>query len=142
QPTPRLCIAILHYRPRRHTPTHTTPQSHVAHHPPPSALLLGLEVVQQYISLLRLLTPVSNNDARAVDDLPGVAFAVQHAEASPLAEHLSVGHLDERDLVLGAQGNDEFLVGFLLARFVEHAHVRLASVEGFRGFTQAAGQAV
>jgi hypothetical protein len=42
-------------------------------------LLLGLEVVEEDAALLRLLTPVLDNDARAVDDLAGVAFAVNLA---------------------------------------------------------------
>lgn len=42
-------------------------------------LLLGLEVVQEDGSLLRLLTPVLNDDARAVDDLAGVALTVEDA---------------------------------------------------------------
>lgn len=107
-----------------------------------SILLLSLEVVQQDVALLRLLTPVADDNARAVDDLAGVALAVEHAEAGPLAEHLAVGDLDQRDLVLGAQGDDELLVRLLLARLVQHAHVRLATVEGLGGFAQAAGQAV
>lgn len=65
-----------------------------------SSLLLSLEVVQQHASLLALLTPVSNDHTRAVDNLSGIALSVQHAEASPLAEHLSVRNLDQRDLVL------------------------------------------
>jgi hypothetical protein len=42
-------------------------------------LLLGLEVVEQDAALLGLLTPVLDDDARAVDDLTGVAFAVDLA---------------------------------------------------------------
>jgi hypothetical protein len=42
-------------------------------------LLLGLEVVEQDAALLGLLTPVLDNDARAVDDLAGVALAVDLA---------------------------------------------------------------
>jgi len=42
-------------------------------------LLLGLEVVEQDGALLRLLTPVLDNDARAVDNLAGVALAVENA---------------------------------------------------------------
>lgn len=42
-------------------------------------LLLGLEVVEQDGALLGLLTPVLDNDARAVDDLAGVALAVDLA---------------------------------------------------------------
>lgn len=49
------------------------PRSHIAH------LSLRLEVVEEDGALLRLLTPVLNNDARAVDDLAGVALAVEDA---------------------------------------------------------------
>lgn len=42
-------------------------------------LLGSLEVVQDDRTLLRLLTPVLNNDARAVDDLAGVTLTVQNA---------------------------------------------------------------
>jgi hypothetical protein len=55
---------------------------------------------------------------------------------------LAVGDLDERDLVLGAQGNDELLVCLLLARLIEDAHVGLATVEGLGGLAQTAGESV
>ena len=42
-------------------------------------LLLGLEVVEENGALLRLLTPVLDDNARAVDDLAGVALAVDLA---------------------------------------------------------------
>lgn len=42
-------------------------------------LLLGLEVVEEDGALLRLLTPVLDDNARAVDDLAGVALAVDLA---------------------------------------------------------------
>ena len=42
-------------------------------------LLLGLEVVEQDAALLGLLTPVLNNDARAVDDLASVTLTVKNA---------------------------------------------------------------
>jgi hypothetical protein len=105
-------------------------------------LLLALEIVQQNTSLLALLTPIPHNDARAVNNLPSITLTIQNAKTGPLAQLLSIGHLDERDLVLGAQGNDEFLVGFFFAGFVEDAHVCLATVEGFGGFAQAAGKTV
>lgn len=99
-------------------------------------LLLTLEVVQQHTSLLALLTPVPNNNAAAVDDLSCITLSIQHAETSPFAEHLAIRDLDQRDLVLGAQGNDKFLVCFFLAGFVEDAHVGLATIEGFACFTE------
>jgi hypothetical protein len=42
-------------------------------------LLLGLEVVEEDAALLRLLTPVLDDDARAVDDLAGVTLTVDLA---------------------------------------------------------------
>ena len=42
-------------------------------------LSFPLEVVQQHRPLLRFLTPVTHHDARAVDHLPGAAFAVELA---------------------------------------------------------------
>jgi hypothetical protein len=42
-------------------------------------LLLGLEVVEEDAALLGLLTPILDNDARAVDDLAGVALTVNLA---------------------------------------------------------------
>jgi hypothetical protein len=44
-----------------------------------SSLLLGLEVVEEDRALLRLLTPVLDDDARAVDDLARVALTVDLA---------------------------------------------------------------
>ena len=128
-------------------------------------LLLGLEVVEEDGALLRLLTPVLDDDARAVDDLAGVALTVEDAcrdtrvrtdanrhmrrggrakltETGPLAELLSIGNLDEGDLVLGAESNDELLVRLLLAGLVEDAHMGLAAVEGLGGLTETAGEAV
>jgi hypothetical protein len=97
-------------------------------------LLLGLEVVEKDGSLLRLLTPVLNHDARAVDDLSCVTLAIQDAcspllvsvadypgysfaltETSPLAQLLAIGNLDQGDLVLRAKRNHELLVCLLLA---------------------------
>lgn len=91
---------------------------------------------------MTLLTPVPDNDATAVDNLASVALTVQHTQASPLTEHLSVGHLNERDLVFGAKSDDELLVGLLFATFVEDAHVGLSTVEGFGSFAQAAGKTI
>lgn len=47
--------------------------------PPERHLLLGLEVVEQDGTLLRLLTPVLNHDAGAVDDLARIALTVENA---------------------------------------------------------------
>lgn len=44
--------------------------------------------------------------------------------------------------MLGAQGDDELLVSLLLAALVEHAHVRLAAVEGLGGLAETARQTV
>jgi hypothetical protein len=107
-----------------------------------SPLLLSLEVVKQDAALLAVGTPVLDNDARAVDDLAGVTLSVENAKTGPFAQLLAIGNLDEGDLVLGAQGDDELLVGFFLAGLVEDAHVCLAAVEGLRRLTETAGETI
>jgi len=53
-------------------------------------LLLGLEVVEQDAALLGLLTPVLDDDARAVDNLAGVALAVDLAYNSRTVRKLGL----------------------------------------------------
>lgn len=133
--------------------------------PPERHLLLGLEVVEQDGTLLRLLTPVLNHDAGAVDDLARIALTVENAwqtalvycsadtaplspstgvltETGPLAELLAIGNLDQGDLVLGAQGDDQLLVSLLLAGLVQDTHVSLAAVEGLGSLTETAGKTI
>ena len=59
-----------------------------------------------------------------------------HTKTRPLAKLLSIRHLDQWDLVLRAQRHHELLVGLLLACLVQHAHVRLSSIEGLAGFAE------
>ena len=44
--------------------------------------------------------------------------------------------------MLRAQRHHKLDVGLFLARFVQHAHVRLSPVERFGGFAESAGQTV
>jgi hypothetical protein len=55
---------------------------------------------------------------------------------------LSIRNLDQRDLVLGAQSNDQLLVCLLLASLVENTHVCLASVESLGGLTETTGKTI
>src|SRR5271156_2818577 len=104
--------------------------------------LLGLEIVQQHVPLLALFAPVPHNHATAIDNFSSIALTIKHAQPSPLAQHLSVRHLDERNLVFRAKGDDEFLVCFFFTAFVQDTHVCLAAVKGLAGFPQATGEAV
>jgi hypothetical protein len=63
-------------------------------------------------------------------------------ETSPFTKLLSIGNLDERDLVLRAQGHDQLLVRLFLASFVEDAHVSLTPIEGLAGFAETTGETV
>ena len=101
-----------------------------------------MEIVQQHVPFLALLTPVPHNHAAAVDNFSGVAFPVKYAQPSPFAELLSVRHFDKRNLVFGAEGDDEFLVGFFFTAFIEDAHVCLAAIECFAGFAETTGETV
>jgi len=92
-------------------------------------LLLSLEVVQKNRSFLRLLAPILDNNARTINNLSGISITINLAKPGPLAQLLPVRNLDQRDLVLAAQGHNELLVRFLLAILIEHAHVRLSPIE-------------
>jgi hypothetical protein len=67
---------------------------------------------------------------------------ISRTETSPLAELLAIRDLDERDLVLAAKRHNELLVCLLLACLVEHAHVRLATVERLARLAQTARKTV
>jgi hypothetical protein len=71
-----------------------------------------------------------------------IKFGGKLTETDPLAEHLSIGNLDQGDLVLGAKSDDQLLVGLLLAALVEDTHVSLAAVEGLGSLTQTTGKTV
>merc|ERR1712086_1139602 len=86
-----------------------------------SRLGLVLEVLEEHVEGLRLLTVVLDHSARALDDIAGVALSIVLAEASPLAELHLVGNLDKVDRVLGAQRLDQALVGILGAVVGEDA---------------------
>jgi hypothetical protein len=104
----------------------------------------SLTTTQEQLTTLRGLPSRSIWPAKVISHTPKqkTDCKIKRTETSPLAELLAIGDLDERDLVLGAQGHDELLVGLLLARLVEDAHVSLAAVEGLGGLTQTTGKAV
>ena len=105
----------------------------------------SLTTTQEQLTTLRGLPSRSIWPAKIISHTPKNNLDPRRnkrTETSPLAELLAIGDLDERDLVLGAQGHDELLVGLLLARLVEDAHVSLAAVEGLGGLTQTTGKAV
>lgn len=56
-------------------------------------LLLGLEVVEEDGALLGLLTPVLDDDARAVDDLAGVALTVENAYSQTISSKVPMSSL-------------------------------------------------
>jgi len=51
----------------------------------PLDLLLGLEVVEKNRSLLRLLSPILDDNTRAVDNLACISLTVQNTQTSPLS---------------------------------------------------------
>ena len=107
-----------------------------------TCLLLGLEVVEEDGALLGLLTPVLDDDARAVDDLAGVALTVDLAETSPGAKDLRVTDLDQVDLVLRTESFDQLDVLGLRARLNENAQMRLTLVERLRALAETASKTV
>lgn len=104
--------------------------------------LAGLEVVEEDLEASGLGTVVGDDDARAADDLAGLALAVDLGKTSPLAEDLGVGDLDELDVVLSAEGLNELGVLSLGDGLDENTEVSLALVEGLSGLAEATGKTV
>ena len=104
----------------------------------------SLTTTQEQLTTLRGLPSRSIWPAKIISHTPKqrTDSKIKRTETSPLAELLAIGDLDERDLVLRAEGNDKLLVGLLLASLVQDAHVRLATVEGLGSLTETAGKTV
>ena len=96
-------------------------------------LLTSLEVLQENVHGLRLLTEILDDDAGAADNLAGVTLAVNLAEAGPLAELLGIRNLDQVDVVLSAQSLDQLDVLLLSAGLDKDSHVGLTSNLMLRG---------
>ena len=79
----------------------------LTHTHPPSKIVLTLK---EDLEGGRVGTVVGDDDTRAADDLAGLALTVNLGETGPLSEDLGVRHLDELDVVLGAQSLDELEV--------------------------------
>jgi len=101
-----------------------------------------LEVVKEDMETLALDTVVLDDNARAADDLAGVALTVDLAETSPGAEDLGVANLDEVDLVVRAESLDELDVLGFGASLDEDAKVGLALVQSLGSFPETASKTV
>lgn len=104
--------------------------------------LAGLEVVEEDLEASGLGTVVGDDDARAADDLAGLALTVNLGETGPLAENLGVGDLDELDVVLSAEGLNELRVLGLGDGLDENTEVSLALVESLGGLAETTGKTV
>jgi hypothetical protein len=66
----------------------------------------------------------------------------KRTETGPLAELLSVGDLNQGDVVLIAKSDNKLLVGLLLAVLVQDTHVCLSAIEGLGSLTETTGKTV
>lgn len=78
-------------------------------------------MVLNYIQCGRLLTVVLDDDHRAAADLAGLALLVDLAQARPFAQFLVRIDADQWNLMLIAQGSDQFLVVGLIKGFGQNA---------------------
>jgi len=108
----------------------------------PEPLLTSLEVLQEDVHGLRLLTEILDNNARAANDLAGVTLTVDLAETGPLSELLGIRDLDQVDVVLSAKSLDQLDVLLLSAGLDEDSHMGLTSVKGLGALAETAGKTV
>ena len=91
---------------------------------------------------LALDTVVLDDNARAADDLAGVALTVDLAETSPGTEDLGVTDLDRVDLVLCTECLNQLDVLGLRARLDEDAQVGLTLVQRLSTLAKTASKTV
>ncbi|KAF7581353.1 hypothetical protein FOB63_003990 [Clavispora lusitaniae] len=106
--------------------------------------LLLREVLQQDVSLLRVSTPVLDNNTRAANNLSGVTFSVQLAQTGPLTQQLGVGNLDQWDLfiTLVTQSLNQLDNGSLGNRVTQDTQLSLLSGQSLGSFSQTSGQTI
>lgn len=104
--------------------------------------LLALEVLHDDMAGLRLFTPALHNNARAANNLYGLALFVVAAQTSPLTKGLGLLDCDQRNAMLAAQSVDELNVSLLVARVGQDAQVSLTSVESLHALAQTTSQTV
>jgi hypothetical protein len=104
--------------------------------------LARLEVVEEDLEAGGLGTVVGDDNARAADDLAGVALTVDLRETGPLAKDLGVRDLDELDVVLGAESLNELRVLGLGDGLDEDTEVSLTLVEGLGGLAETTGKTI
>ena len=74
-------------------------------------------------------TTYADDDARAANDLAGLALTVDLAETNHFAELLGIRNLDEVDVVLLAKSFNELDVAGLIAAFSKNAELSLTPAE-------------
>lgn len=100
-----------------------------------------LDVVEDEVEGLGVLTVVLDGDGGAASDLSGDALLVELALAEPFAEFGSLLDLEERDVVGLAEGSDELLVLGIIAVTGENAEESLLAIEGLGNFVESLNEA-
>lgn len=91
------------------------------------ALFAISKVAVQDVHGLAILAIVLDNNTRASNNLSGIAFTVNLAQANPLSELFGVLNLDKIDIVFVAEGFNELEVILLSAGLYQHTKVGLSS---------------
>jgi len=100
------------------------------------SVLVLLDVVEDEVECVGLLTVVSDGDGGAASDLACDAGLVVLALTEPLAELSSLLDLEQGDVVGLAEGGDQLLVLGVFAVLGQHAQERLLAVECLANLVQ------
>jgi len=104
--------------------------------------LTGLEVIQEDVHGLRLLSEVSDSNTRTTNNLTGVTLTINLTETGPFTELLGIRNLDQVDVVLGTESFNELDVFRLGTRLTENSQMSLTSVKSLDGFLQTTGKTI
>lgn len=99
-------------------------------------LLLALDVLKNNSQSGTVLTKVSNDSARALDDLSGVSLSINLAESTPLTKGLSLRDLDQRNLAISTESLNQTGVHSLIAILSKEANLGNTTVQSLHSQTE------
>ena len=101
-------------------------------------------MVEENLTLSRVLTPLGDNYATTADNLAGITITVKLAETNPFTELLGIGNLDKRNLLLRllAKSLDKLDVRLFGDRVTENTEKGVAGRQGLGSLTKTTSKTV
>jgi hypothetical protein len=91
--------------------------------------LTRLEVVQKNGQSFRLLTIILHDNTTRSNNLSSISLSIKNTKTRPFSKLLSIGNLDEIDVVFGTESLNELGIRLWIARLGKHSEMSLATIQ-------------